>query len=301
VKAVVTGASGFIGKRLTEFLLNSEIEVLGIDPLSTSMVHKNYIHHNGYFENLDEEHVKKFFNKDTILYHVGAKKHRDSIENHNEMLYANVEDLKNLTNLVSSNPVKRIVFTSSLYVYGLKNEAPFHEDDFTAPHSLYGITKLLGEKIIQNLSENTKINYSILRLFFIYGPNQNTENSNYDSLIHKTIKKLKSNENPVIYGSGKQTMDFVFVDDLCKFMIEHTQDDFSKNMISNFSSGKHYSVEQVVDKLKQILNSNIENLYTDPDWTDGLNRFGTTEYLENYLNLEKLTSLDDGLKKCIDG
>lgn len=301
MKAIVTGSSGFIGKRLTELLLESNHEVLGIDPLKPTISHSNYHHHIGYFDSLNNKDIKSFFNKETILYHVGAKKHRDSIENYNEMIFANVEDLKYLTNLLIKHPVKRVVFTSSLYVYGISNEAPFSEKSFTAPHSLYGITKLLGEKLFENLSKSSDIKHTILRLFFIYGPGQNTENSNYDSLIHKTIKKLRNKENPIIYGSGNQTMDFVFVDDLCKFMIEHTKDGFTENLISNFSSGKHYSVKQVIEKIKQILDSNVKNIHTDADWTEGLNRYGTIDNLRKYLKINELTSLDDGLKKCIDG
>lgn len=302
MKAIVTGSSGFIGSRLVEKLLENQFEVLGIDPVQNNISNNRYRHHAGYSETLSNSLVKKYFDENSVLFHLGALKHRDSVQNYEDMLYSNVVDLQNILKLCRDYKISKLFFSSSLYVYGLKNEPRYADDgsSFLAPESLYGITKLLGEQMIQTFSKKHNISCSILRLFFVYGPNQYTEKSNYDSLIHKTIKSIKSKKQPEIYGSGKQSMDFIYIDDLCNFLVSQCSNNDIKLDIFNFSSGKYYSVEEIVKKLLNHTKSDLEPIFAEADWTEGLQRYGTNEILKNQKNFNEFTSIDNGLLKCLN-
>ena len=295
--AIVTGSSGFIGSNLVAYLLRNNIKTLGIDPFEPEIENDLFENHLGYVDTLPDEMVNKFFNRDTTLFHIGAKKHRSEHTNTEEIINANVNDFYRLLNLVKLKPVKKIIFTSSLYVYGTKNSPPFSEETPTAPETIYGITKLLGEKLLEKFSKETGIPSLSLRLFFIYGSNQRTRASNYESVIHKTVKLVKENKSPEIYGSGEQGMDFVHVDDLCQFFIDQLSTHESGYDVLNFSSGTCTTINELVDKIKKICNSNINNDYFDSDWTEGLKRYGTNKKLQNKLKINNLINLDDGLKK----
>ena len=235
--AIVTGSSGFIGSNLVAYLLRNNIKTLGIDPFEPEIENDLFENHLGYVDTLPDEMVNKFFNRDTTLFHIGAKKHRSEHTNTEEIINANVNDFYRLLNLVKLKPVK--LYLLSLYVYGTKNAPPYREETPTAPETIYGITKLLGEKLLEKFSNEMGIPSLSLRLFFIYGSNQRTMASNYESVIHKTIKLVNENKSPEIYGSGEQGMDFVHVDDLCQFFIDQLSTHESGYDVLNFSSGTY--------------------------------------------------------------
>ena len=301
MKVVVTGSSGFIGNRLTRFLLDKNIEVLGIDPMDSRINDKLYTHHKGFSNSLTSKIIDNFFNSETVLFHIGALKHRSSLNNYNQMINSNVIDFQNLIEIAKAKKIKKILYTSSLYVYGVENESPYSEQkSLTAPSSLYGITKLLGEKLLETFSEETKITSLSLRLFFVYGPNQNTENSNYDSLIHKSIKLLKNDKSPEIYGTGEQTMDFIYVDDLCNYMLKFIHSENVGYSVLNFASGNRISVLDTVKKIINLTNSKNKIVFRDADWTNNLNRYGDNKKLLDSFIPVTFTSFEDGLIKCIN-
>lgn len=302
MKCIVTGSSGFIGKNLVKELLKNNYEVLGIDPNKSSINDTKYLHHQGFSEDIPKEIIENYFNSDTTLFHIGASKHRNEKQNYKAIEYSNVQDLNNLLQIVKKNPVRRIVFTSSLYVYGTQTISPYSEDDLIKPDTIYGESKHKGELLIQNFSEKTLIPNTILRLFFIFGPGQKTMNSNYDSLIHSTIKKIKQNKNPIVYGSGNQSMDFVFIDDLTKFLysFSNKNTDLKGNNLLNFSSGQKFTVLEIVNLIIKLMNVNTKINFHEADWTEGLSRYGSNNQLKKVFNVEELTNIIDGIQKCID-
>lgn len=296
-KAIVTGSSGFIGNNLVKNLIKNKIETLGIDPIESNFEDNFYNHHRGYSETLPKHLIKQYFKSETTLFHIGAVKHRFEQKNVQKMIYANVIDFQNLLNIIKLYPVKKIIFTSSLYVYGTKIVPPYSENSCAKPETVYGYTKLLGEKILEEVSSELNIPAISLRLFFIYGQNQKTQESNYESVIHKTIKLIKANKSPEIYGDGEQGMDFVHVNDLTRFFIQQLNSGKKGYDTINFSSGSFITINNLVEKIKKIDQTEITNKYLNADWTDGIKRYGTNTKLLNY-NFKNLINLDKGLKDC---
>ena len=108
--AIVTGSSGFIGSNLVAYLLRNNIKTLGIDPFEPEIENDLFENHLGYVDTLPDEMVNKFFNRDTTLFHIGAKKHRSEHTNTEEIINANVNDFHRLLNLVKLKPVKNYIF-----------------------------------------------------------------------------------------------------------------------------------------------------------------------------------------------
>ena len=301
MKSIVTGSSGFIGKNLTQKLLQNNYEVLGVDPNPSLINDSNYFHHQGYSEDIPEEIIERYFTSDTTLFHIGASKHRNEKLNNKEIYYSNIQDLSNLLEIIKKKPVRRIVFTSSLYVYGTQAKSPYSEKSTVTPDTVYGKSKHKGELSIQDFSEKNLIPSTILRLFFIYGPDQKTLNSNYDSLIHKTIKRLKQGKNPIVYGSGNQSMDFVFIDDLINFLYlcSERKTDLKGNYLLNFSSGKKFSVIEIIKLISEIMKVDVKMNFNEADWTNRLSRYGSNDELKKVFDIDSFTNLTDGINKCV--
>jgi nucleoside-diphosphate-sugar epimerase len=110
--------------------------------------------------------------------------------------------------------VGKVLFASSAAVYGNPVEIPVNEGHPTAPMSPYGLSKLTAERYVLLYNSLYNMRNSALRLFNVYGKGQNAR-SPYSGVITKFSDALSSWKQPVIYGSGKQTRDFVHVDDVC--------------------------------------------------------------------------------------
>ena len=118
MKALVTGSSGFIGSKLCKKLLNNGYEVLGLDPNENFIQDKNFHFFSGRFTDLLEDSLVEFIDKDTCVFHVGATKNKNvetvGIE---ELFESNVNDFSKLLEFSKKKRVKKLIFTSSLYVY----------------------------------------------------------------------------------------------------------------------------------------------------------------------------------------
>ena len=301
MKALVTGSSGFIGSNLCKRLLENGYEVLGIDPNENSIQDENFQFFSGRFTDLLDDSLIEFIDKDTSVFHLGATKNKNvEIVGIKELFESNVNDFSKLLEFSDKKKVKKLIFTSSLYVYGTKNYGPFYEDSLLAPESYYGISKLIGEKLVEDFHKKSNITSYILRLFFIYGSGQKTEQSNYYPVIDKTMNNLLNDKNPTIYGDGQQTLDFVFIDDLTDLLCDDERLIKNNNLsIYNVSSSKETSINELVKIITEKLNINLEPKYLEKDWTNNTRRFGSNDKIMNDLNWAPKIDLNKGLDKCI--
>ena len=108
--------------------------------------------------------------------------------------------------------MKKAVFSSSLYTYSRTSGPAACEDDALHPSTVYGISKLAGERLFHTVGTERELRFNILRYYFIYGPKQYA-GLGYKSVILKNFERILTNCRPVIYGDGLQALDYVYVDD----------------------------------------------------------------------------------------
>tara|TARA_B100001287_G_C22641080_1_gene510173 strand:- start:22 stop:936 length:915 start_codon:yes stop_codon:yes gene_type:complete len=302
MKALVTGSSGFIGKALCQKLLENGHEVLGVDPYVNKLEDENFKFFKGTFSDLIHDNLINFIDNNTSIYHLGATKNKNVEEDGVEKLIeSNITDFSNLLDYVGSKNIEKLVFSSSLYVYGTKTNPPYAENSLLAPETYYGISKVIGEKLVEDFFNTTGITSFIFRLFFIYGPGQKTEQSNYFPVIHKTIKNLKEGKNPEIYGDGKQTLDFVFVNDLVDLFSDKSK--LKKNNqlnIYNISNNEETSINKVVEIISENMGKEFNPTFLASDWTKGTRRYGDNSKIYKELDWSPKTTLDEGILRCIE-
>ncbi|ATV69982.1 NAD-dependent epimerase/dehydratase family protein [Fusobacterium pseudoperiodonticum] len=275
---LITGGTGYIGKKLTQKLMGkyNPIYSVGIEELDL----QNYV------EVLD--FLKK--NKISKIIHLGWK-----MENNNEAIYDNIEALNNLLKASEEVQVEKIIFTSTNNVYGTElNGNNFSEEDKTNldENNKYGISKYLGEELVK-YSMNEKA--CIIRIADVYGPNQN-----HGNLMKGIISNLENKKNIQLYGEGKRERDYIYIDDVIRgleFIYEN-----NLTGIFNLGTGVGTSVKRITDIVMDICKNNGIN--TSLDYVQ-VNKEDSSKVI---LNVEKLKNLgfcynvtiEEGLRKIIE-
>lgn len=260
MKVAVTGGAGFIGSNLCHDLCK-ECDVVVIDDFST-----------GAAENLEELGVEcvvgsiidknilkyAFNDVDFVFHHAAITSVQRSIENPMETNEVNIRGTLNVLNASRDCDVKKVIFASSSSVYGNNPQTPKREDMTPDPRSPYAVSKITGEYYCRNFFELYGLKTVCLRYFNVYGPKQDPK-SEYSAVIPKFITNILCDRNPVIYGDGKQTRDFVFVKDVVRANLLAMKGDLVGTF--NVASGKRISINEISYQINSILGTQLDPIY----------------------------------------
>lgn len=302
---VVTGGCGFIGSEVVRGLLRAGASrVTVVDSLEYGQV-----------ENLaevarDVEIVKFKLGADPIeglaahlrsgdrLFHLAAEKHNQSKDSPAWVLQANVDATYALLALAAERGVARTVFSSSLYAYGRMQGRAMSEDDVPAPHTVYGISKLAGEHLLQFVARTTAMEAVVLRYFFVYGPRQYAH-LGYKSVIVKNFERLLAGEPPLVHGDGEQALDYTYVSDVAD-VTRLAMERAPSGAVLNVGSGAALSVNDLTRKMLAVAGSTQAPVHGPPDWTAGSRRFARVEKLAQALGWTPRIALPDGLRSTYE-
>jgi len=301
---IVTGGFGFIGQHVVEKLLNLKAKrIIILDSLDYGSEDKTFLSDNRvHFHKIklgsvsEEEIVNQISGADYCI-HLAAEKSKSKNIPDN-ILKCNVNGTYVLLNALVKAGIKKIIFSSSLYVYGKTNKNGFNEKDVFNPHTIFGVTKCAGESLLKFMSQKYDLNYVCLRYFFVYGPKQ-YQGTGYKSVIIKNFQQLLSNKSPVVFGNGQQIQDHVYIDDVVNATIKSLENQYV-NVCYNIGSNDRCSINDLIKKMMKIENKSINIEYKDADETHNTVRFNnSTKALEDGL-LEIKTDLNKGLKLTLD-
>lgn len=246
----ITGAAGFIGSNLCEYLLNKRCKVIGYDNLSTGYQHnidRLKRNSNKNFKFIKGDILDKSISlKDVdIVVHLAAqvsviKSIKDPLENND----INVSGFLNILNKSVEFNVKRFIYASSCAVYGENNNLPLDEKEILNPMSPYALSKIINESYANFYM--SKINITGLRFFNVFGPYQDPL-SEYSAVIPKWINALINNQSPIIFGDGSATRDFIYVLDIARLIHQiGTTASSNKQRIYNIGSGVETSLKHLI-------------------------------------------------------
>lgn len=261
-KILITGGLGFIGSYIANELIANN-EVIIVDNLSTGNI-KNLDASNHENLKIIEEDIRNVDFDDITrdidyIFHLAAMASIPlSVENPIECNEINVDATVNILNSAVKNNVEKVIFSSSSAVYGENENMPLKETEPLMANSPYAASKANCELYLQTFYENYGLRYSSLRYFNVFGPKQN-KNSPYAAVIPNFISALLEKKQPVIYGDGEQTRDFVYVKDIARANIAACKSDF--NGIVNVASGTKLTINKLYYIIKTALGSDIEPKY----------------------------------------
>ena len=261
-KILITGGLGFIGSYIADELID-ENEVLIIDNKSTGKVEnlQNINHENLTLieKDLNDADLDELLSDVDYVFHLAAMASVPlSIENPSECIENNMDATIKLINACKNNNIKKIIFSSSSSVYGDNTNIPLKESEYPLPKSPYAASKASGELFLKTYYEAYGLNYISLRYFNVFGPKQD-KNSQYAAVIPNFITALLEGEQPIIYGDGEQTRDFIYIRDVVNANIKAAESDY--NGIINVASGKKTTINELYKIISETLGSNIEPKY----------------------------------------
>ncbi len=262
MKILVTGGAGFIGSNLVDALIEQGHDVVIVDNLSTGR--KENLNNNAKFYELDiqDKKLAEVFvaEKPEAVFHLAAQIDvRKSVADPMADAQANILGSLNLLENCRKSGVKKFIFSSTGgAIYGEADIVPTPETYFEKPISPYGIAKLSIEKYLNFYHVVHGLNYVVLRYGNVYGPRQNSHGE--AGVVAIFCDKLLAGTQPVIFGDGKQTRDYVYVADVVTANLAALDSD----KIDNYNVGT--GLESDVNKIAELIKENID---TDLEFTHG--------------------------------
>ena len=288
---LITGGFGFIGKPLTEELLKKNCAITIFDKSKKIpkefKLKKNLKIITG---NCKEVNLEKKIKGDfDFIFHFGAP---SSIVQFKEKEASRLSDtiigFLNIAKLGENKSVDKIVYPSSGSVYGYA-KPPQKENNMLQTTNLYGVGKIACEN---TASVYNRIDSVGLRIFAGYGPGEDHKN-HFASPLTLFLKSILKNESPLIFGDGKQSRDFVYIDDMIKCIITAAEKKTPK--ILNVGSGKSHTFLEVIDIINKQLKKNVNPKFIKKPVNYLENTQADITNLKRYLRIKPM-SLEQGLK-----
>ena len=299
MRITVTGGAGFIGSHLVDRLIEDGHTVQVIDNLYTG--NKEFVHSKAQFVELDIRDpnlysVLEEFRPDYIFHEAAQTEVSTSMSDPMLDCDINLMGLINLLNAAVKLDVKKFLMPSSAAVYGNLDTLPLNEEMIGNPSSFYGLTKLTTEHYLRIYHEAFGLPYICYRYSNVFGPRQG--NGGEGGVISIFAKAIVQGSPIIIYGDGKQTRDFIYVDDVVEANILGIQHQVTG--IYNVSTGISSSINLLVDEFRNISGKDIEVVYDKPRLGDIRDSVLATDKSEKELFFTVKYNLHDGLIKTYE-
>jgi UDP-glucose 4-epimerase len=301
---LVTGGAGFIGSYVVE-------ELLPLQPAKIVII-DNFI--RGSRENMKsfaDNPVVEFHQgdiRDTALlercvqgcnyiFHMAALRINACAANPAEGFEVMLRATFDVAQLAVKHKVKKVIYSSSASVYGLAQHFPTPETDNPYNNqTFYGAAKLWGEQLFRSFKFMYGLDYAALRYFNAYGPRMDTDGK-YTEVMIKWLDCIRDGRNPLIYGDGSTTMDFVYVRDIARANIAALQSDVSDESF-NIGNCEETSLRQLLDVLLKVNDSKLEPEFREENSINPVSRrLADIEKARNLLSFTPTVSLEQGMKE----
>ncbi|MBM3249473.1 MAG: SDR family oxidoreductase [Candidatus Omnitrophica bacterium] len=264
MRYLVTGGAGFIGSHITAALVSKGHFVRVLDNFSSGKT-KNLEACGKRIDLLrgdirsPEVCLKACEGMDFVLHQAALRSVPRSMENPAEYNEVNIGGTLNMLEAALKNKVKGFVFASSSSVYGDVKSFPQKEDFTPRPISPYALTKLTGEHYCRFFSSRYGLSTVCLRYFNVFGPRQALDDE-YAVVIPKFIHCLLNDEHAPIYGTGKQSRDFTYIDNVAEANLLAAKKG-GRGEVFNIASGRPYTIIDLLKFLQKIMGKNIKPVF----------------------------------------
>ena len=303
MRAVVTGAAGFIGSTLTDALLADGHEVLGIDGfvdyypraakernLAAARENSRFRLVEGLLQELD---LASLLGGADQVFHLAAQAGVRASWGREFELYTNLNILgtQRLLEAAVSAGVPRLVYASSSSVYGDAPSLPLREGSACHPLSPYGVTKLAAEHLCHLYGHNLGLPVVSLRYFTVYGPRQRP-----DMAFHKFLKAARDGTPVPLYGDGLQTRDFTFISDI----VAATRAGADRGLpgrVYNVGGGERIAINEVLRLVETVSGRTLKVERQEAQRGDMRDTFADTEAAQRNPRSRCAVTLKEGLAR----
>ncbi|MBT4516386.1 MAG: NAD-dependent epimerase/dehydratase family protein [Candidatus Komeilibacteria bacterium] len=307
---LVTGSAGFIGFHVTKKLLETNVNIIGLDNLndyydvnlkkSRNKILKEFDNYKFYKGDLkDLNFVKKVLDEnpsiDKICHLAAQAGVRYSLTHPHTYIQTNIVGFTNLIDEAKNHNIKDFIYASSSSVYGKNEKIPFSvEDNVDKPISLYAASKKANELIAHSYHHLYGMNCTGLRFFTVYGPYGRP-----DMALFLFTKAILENKPIKVFNHGKMKRDFTYIDDIVSGILASLYKSYPYEI---FNLGNHKSIElnYFIELIEKNLGKKAQKQMMDIQPGDVENTFADIKSSQEKLNFDPQTSIEDGIKKFID-
>lgn len=269
MKALITGAAGFIGSTLAGRLVAEGVDTVGIDSLTDyydpALKRDNISHLADQWQFVEEDlnrvDLGDLLADVQVVFHLagqpGVRKSWGSA--FDTYVAQNIQATQRLLEAARTSPSRpRIVYASSSSIYGDAETYPTDENTVPRPRSPYGVTKLAAEHLCRLYSANYGLETVSLRFFTVYGPRQRP-----DMAFTRFLRAADAGAPIGLYGTGEQVRDFTFVDDIVEAVLRAAEADVAPGSVLNVSGGGSHSVNEVLALMEQLVGKPLDIVRSD--------------------------------------
>lgn len=301
---LVTGGAGFIGSYVVEeLILLKPRKIIIIDNLIRGGYPnmKNFANnpvvefHNADMRDLDL--LEKCIAGTDYVFHMAALRINSCAANPREGFEVMLKSTFEVASLCVKHKVKKVIYSSSASVYGLAQHFPTPESDNPYNNqTFYGAAKMWGEQLFRSFKFMYGLDYVALRYFNAYGPRMDTDGK-YTEVMIKWLDCIRDDKNPLIYGDGSTTMDFVYVKDIAKSNIAALQADITDEAF-NIGNCEETSLKELLAVLLKVNDSHLTPEYRAENSINPVSRrLADISKAKDLLRFTPSISLEQGMKE----
>ena len=300
-KILVTGAAGFLGAHLSEALANAGNKVVGIDNMSGG--YEDNIPTNIEFHKLDccdFEKIKSIMRGIDAVYHCAATAHEGlSVFSPFEITKNNYLASVSVFSAAVNAKVKRIIFCSSMARYGSQKH-PFKETMNPKPIDPYAISKVASEQVLINLCELNKVEWVIAVPHNIIGPKQKYDDP-FRNVVSIMINRMLQGKAPIIYGDGKQTRCFSYIEDCLSCLIPMLdQKNLNKQIINIGPDEEFVTINKIAELCSNVTGVNLQPIYKKDRPQEVKHATCSADKAREMLNYKTQVPLLEGVKRTFE-
>ncbi|MCK4932146.1 MAG: NAD-dependent epimerase/dehydratase family protein [Candidatus Aminicenantes bacterium] len=303
MNCLVTGTAGFIGSHLSRRLLKEGFSVIGVDSftdyyprwikernLSTLKSENNFSFLEEDINSLD---LNRLLQNVDCVFHLAAQAGVRASwgQSFSEYIRNNIEATQRLLEESKEQPLHKFIYASSSSVYGYCPELPMSESSPLLPYSPYGVTKLAAENLCYLYSKNYGVPTISLRFFTVYGPGQRP-----DMAFHKFFKSTSENKPITVFGTGEQTRDFTYINDIIDAIfacIAHGQTGETYNL----GGGNRKMLKDLLPLFEEICGKKISVKWEEKQKGDVPHTLADIQKAKKDLGFAPRTAIDEGLSE----
>jgi UDP-glucose 4-epimerase len=306
-RVLVTGGAGFIGSHAVDRLVGAGCRVIVLDDFSTGRRDNLARWAGDRRVAIVEADVAEDLTgplaaatRFDVIVHLAARAAAArSVEDPLDDLRVNYAGTARILEYARQIGVRRVIFASSSAVYGNDVELPTPEEAAMRPLSPYGVNKLASERLLDCYGSSWGLSWTALRFFNVYGPRQHP-GSPYSGVISIFARQALAGEPLTINGDGRQTRDFVFVDDVVRALVDVCLRDVASAAIINLGTGVETSIDGLARLLLELSGGESELRHGPSRAGDIRRSVARVDRASEFLGYQPEVALRDGLRKTLE-